>query len=298
MKSLHPALLLATLVLSACGDPAGPLPQPAENKPTPETGKENPADDHGNETDLGILSLAGNQFKIVLFGKLAAGKEGAFEVQPQGASPDEIAQWNLYLWVEDQAGTQLSAPAKGTVEKSGLHFHVTPRKAETAPVKVVLRLRSGGTDVRAKLPLDGHGHDHVEGPHHGIPARFAGDGGGGHLELKLHDDKGDLELWLYQDETSSKPFDLPIGGMVEVEFVDVDGRKISLRPRNIEKNEDEDGNPNIRSGNTNYFIYPSKDGEDASWLKGKAFQSIVVVHFTSDGNEFVSDEFVLKPHVH
>ena len=298
MKSLQPViLLLAALLLSACGDPARPLPSAADKKPAPEAAKEKPASDHGNKTDLGTLTLSGNKFKIVRLGKLEPGKESAFEVHPQGASSEDLASWNLYLWVEDKAGTQLSAPTKGTVENSALHFHVTPRKAETSPGKVVLRLRSDGTDVRAKLPLDGHGHDHVEGPHSGVPATFKGNENG-HLELKLHDDKGDLELWLSQDAALTKPFDLPLTDSVEIEFIDVDGRKVTLRPRNTEKNEDEDGNPNIRSGKTNYFIYPSKDGQDASWLKGKAFQSIVIVHFTLDGKEFVSEEFILKPHVH
>ena len=51
-------------------------------------------------------------------------------------------------------------------------------------------------------------------------------------------------------------------------------------------------------GKTNYFIYPTQSNEDASWLKGKHFQSIVIVRFSRDGSTFVSEEFVLKPHVH
>ena len=298
MKSLQPAILvLAALLLSACGDPARPLPAPAEKKPAPEAAKEKPESDHGDKTDLGTLTLAGHKFKIVRLGKLEPGKEGAFEVHPKEASSDDLASWNLYLWVEDQAGTQLSAPSKGTIENSALHFHVTPRKAETSPEKVVLRLRSNGTDVRARLPLDGHGHDHVEGPHSGVPATFKG-AENGHLELKLHDDKGDLELWLYKDSGFSKPFDLPLDAKIEIEFVDVENRKVNLSPRNTEKNEDEDGKPNIRPSGTNYFIYPSKDGEDASWLKGKTFQSIVIVRFAGGAFKFTSEEFVLKPHTH
>ncbi|MDE0740230.1 MAG: hypothetical protein OSB83_13585 [Planctomycetota bacterium] len=297
MKSLHPALLLLpALLLPACGDPTRPLP-PSKDKPASETKKENPANDHGDKTDLGVLVLGGNKFRIVRLGKLIPGKEGAFEVLPQGASSDDIARWNLYLWVEDEAGAQLSAPSKGNIEGARLHFHVTPRQSEKTPTKVVLRLRSEGKDTRAKLPLDGHGHEHNDGPHHGIPAKFAGDGGGT-LELKLHDDKGDLELWLYQDAEHSKPFDLPLAASVEIEFIDADGRKVSLRPRNTEKNEDEAGEPNVRDGGTNYFIYPSKEGEDASWLKGKAFQSIVIVRFSLDDKKSASEEFILKPHVH
>ena len=299
MKSLHPALLLLpALLLPACGDPIRPLP-PSQNRPASETKKENPAPDHGDKTDLGVLVLDGNKFRIDRLGKLVPGKEGSFNVHPRGLSSNELAESNLYLWVEDKNGTQLSAPSKGAIEGSTLHFHVTPRDSETPPVRVVLRLRANGIDTRAGLPLDGHGHEHKEGPHHGIPATFSGAGpSAGHLELKLHDDKGDLELWLYQDAEHSKPFDLPLAASVEIEFIDADGRKVSLRPRNTEKNEDEAGEPNVRDGGTNYFIYPSKEGEDASWLKGKAFQSIVIVRFSLDGKESVSEEFILKPHVH
>ena len=293
MRTFHWTLFLTMLSLAGCGvggKPAGGGEPAAETKAPPS--------DHGDKTDLGTLTVAGNKFNIARRGKLVPGKEGSFNVRPQGTSSDDLTKWNLYLWVEDKEGTQLSAPSKGTIEGSALHFHVTPRASENPPVRVVLRLRADGIDERAGLPLDGHGHEHKEGPHHGIPATFAGDEASGHLELKLHDDKGDLELWLFQDAAFSKPFDLPVGGMIEIEFIDIDGRKVTLRPRNTEKNEDEDGNPNIRSGKTNYFIYPSKDGEDASWLKGKAFQSIVIVHFTRNGKESVSEEFILKPHVH
>lgn len=76
------------------------------------------------------------------------------------------------------------------------------------------------------------------------------------------------------------------------------GRKVTLRPRNQTNNEDEDGNPNVRDGKTNCFIFPSQDGEDASWLMGKESQSIVIVRFSRGGQSHVSEEFVLKPHVH
>ena len=45
---------------------------------------------------------------------------------------------------------------------------------------------------------DDHAHEDTHGPHDGVTTGFAD--GMGHLELKLHDDKGDLELWLYRDD--------------------------------------------------------------------------------------------------
>ena len=204
MKVFHGILAVFVLSLVACGEEKEPAPNGGDPKPvTNDTPR-----DHGAKTELGTLTVAGKSFGIILLGKLVPGKEGAFEVHPNQVSPDELAGLNLYLWVEDQEGTQLSAPAKGTREGSALHFHVTPRASGSVPSRVVLRLRQGGTDERAGLPLDGHGHEHVEGPHHGVPATFAGGGVSGHLELKLHDDKGDLELWLGQDIKLAKPFDL------------------------------------------------------------------------------------------
>ena len=142
-----------------------------------------------------------------------------------------------------------------------------------------------------------HTHAHAHGPHDGMVASFEGGSTSGHLELKLHDDKGDLELWLGQDDRLTTPFDLPLDATLEVDVID-NGRRIILRPRNRSQNEDESDKPNIRNGKTNYFIFPGQSGEDASWLKGKKFKSLVVVRFTRDGSEFISQEFTLAPHTH
>jgi len=295
VKAPLPCLAIAVLALAGCD--GGGTSEPAAPRPT-EKRAEPAAADHGTVTDLGQLTVAGKSFALKRLGDLKPGVEGAIEVHPVRMPADEMARLNLYLWVEDEDRTQVSAPAKGTREGDALHFHVTPSKESKPPARVVLRLRMDGTDERAGLPLDGHGHEHVEGPHAGVPAAFSGGGRTGFLELKLHDDKGDLELWLTEDERFSRPFDLPLDSTIEVEFVDVKGRKTTLRPRNETRNEDEEGKPNVRDGKTNYFIYPSADGEDASWLQGKSFQSIVVVRFSRDGADYVSEEFVLKPHVH
>jgi len=281
-------------LFTSCDDKAPPQTAPPTQQPSPSGA---PAG-HGAATDLGTLTVAGKQFGITRLGDLTPGVEGAFEVHPKGIPAGDVATLNVYVWVESQDGTQLSAPAKAMPEGDVLHAHVTPKKDAKSPFRVVLRLRAGSTDERASLPLDGHGHEHVEGAHHGVPATFKGGEVTGHLELKLHDDKGDLELWLTEDAAGARPFDLPLDASVEIEFVDVSGRKVMLRPRNTTKNEDEDGNASVRDGKTNYFIFPSRQGDDANWLMGKTFQSIVVVRFVRDGKAFASEEFVLKPHVH
>jgi hypothetical protein len=295
---LFPSLLVL-LGLSACGpdktDSAGKSP-PEKANATQE--KEASAPDHGVSTDLGVLTLAGKQFGIIRLGDLVLGKEGAFEVRPKEMAAPDIAKLNLYLWVEGEGGKQLSAPAKGSQEGDLFHFHVSPRKGDVAPVRVVLRMRSEGVDERAGLPLDGHGHEHRDGPHDGVPASFKSGEMSGQLELKLHDDKGDLELWLYQDEEFKTPLDLDLATSIEIEFIDPVAKRVTLSPRNKVKNEDEDGTANVREGKTNYFIFPGKTGSDASWLVGKDFHAIVVVRFRRGDQAFVSEEFVLKPHVH
>jgi hypothetical protein len=165
---------------------------------------------------------------------------------------------------------------------------------------VQLRLRHEGADHRTSLPLDGHGHEHAQTVHGGVAATFQNTAGGtsGHLELKLHDDKGDLELWIGQDSHLEEPVDLPLDALLVVAFIDVDNREVTLRVRNNEQNEDEDGKPNIRDGKTNYFIYPGDSGEDSTWLTGADFHSVVTVAWQSEDQKYRSEEFVLVPHTH
>ena len=145
-----------------------------------------------------------------------------------------------------------------------------------------------------------HDHDHAhgdEGPHQGMMAELIQNGNSaGKAELKLHDDKGDLELWLTTKDDA--PLDIAIGSTVEVKFFDVGGEQktVTLAARNLEKNEDEDGKANNRDGKTNYFIYPSKDGQDASWLQGKDFAADVQLKFNDGDTMYVSTKFKLVPH--
>lgn len=149
-------------------------------------------------------------------------------------------------------------------------------------------------------------HDHGEGGHdaegsNGVLARFIQadtKNKVGYLRLKLHDDKGDLELWLAKDAEMTQPFDLPLDGTATVTFTDKENKTTTLRVRNTDKNEDEDGKANVREGKTNYFIFPGDTGEDAAWLKGADFLATVKVAFSADGKDYVTSPFVLRPHTH
>ncbi len=145
-------------------------------------------------------------------------------------------------------------------------------------------------------PHDDHGHAHT--PHHGIVKPFQNGGeDAGFVELKLHDDKGDLELWLTQDEAGKNPYDLPLDAVITVEFPKLE-KTVKLQVRNTSNNEDEDGKGNIRDGKTNYFIFPGDTGVDPAFLVGKEFSSSVVVSFEVEGNTLKTQSFELSPHTH
>lgn len=145
----------------------------------------------------------------------------------------------------------------------------------------------------------GDGHEHHHTPHHGIVTPFsAGKTQAGFVELKLHDDKGDLELWLTKDEAGNQPYDLALDSVITVTFPQLDNKTVELRVRNKDKNEDEDGKGNIRNNASNYFIFPGDTGADASWLVGKDFASEVIISFSSGDAKHTTASFKLIPHTH
>jgi len=144
-----------------------------------------------------------------------------------------------------------------------------------------------------------HEHSHSDSSHHGIVVPlFSGQQHKGFAEIKLHDDKGDLELWLTKDKTAGSSFDLPLNSEIVVTFPKLNPQVVTLRIRNNEQNEDEEGNGNIRENKTNYFIFPGDTGVDASFLTGKEFSTNTVVSFVVDGITYTSNTFKLQPHTH
>lgn len=139
-------------------------------------------------------------------------------------------------------------------------------------------------------------HDHT--PHMGVSASFlSGASKIGVIELKLHDDKGDLELWLTKDKQGTQPFDLDLGSVITVSFPKMK-KAVNLQVRDKKNNKDEDGKGNIRENKTNYFIFPGDTGVDASFLVGKGFAEDVVVTFTANGTAYTTAPFELRPHTH
>lgn len=151
--------------------------------------------------------------------------------------------------------------------------------------------------VAVMMTEAGMPHIHAnEGPHGGFfhPV-FAVDGKqAATLEIKLHDDAGDLEVWLVRGGRDGPPLDLPLDSVLKLDLPDLK-RSVELRVRDSQQNAGEDGVSNSRGGLTNYFIFPGETGADAKWLMGTAFAA--KARLTLPGG-LSSEVFVLKPHVH
>eukprot|EP01046_Picozoa_sp_COSAG06_P057065 COSAG06_NODE_11004_length_1583_cov_1.068059_1_plen_83_part_10 len=80
------------------------------------------------------------------------------------------------------------------------------------------------------------------------------------------------------------PFDVSKETVIRLSFPSHASKTVELRVRNGDKNEDEEGTPNMRDGGaTNYFIFPGESGQDPEWLKGEEWRGVVMVGFEADG---------------
>ena len=151
--------------------------------------------------------------------------------------------------------------------------------------------------VIAKL-IEAAGMPHVhanEGPNSGFlfPVFDSAGKQVGAIEIKLHDDAGDLEVWLTRGGFGGDPWRLPIDSALTLDFTDL-VKKVTLAVRDRERNEDESGASTILEGKTDYFVFPGPREVDASWLMGADFAAKVELSF----DETTTGSFVLRPHVH
>jgi hypothetical protein len=277
---------------------------PAENL---DKGKEEAEHGHGHSHDhahgeegakivcLGTVTLGGATFTIDRDGQVEAGKETEFGVELVGKAGVVPSA----AWLANPDGKKVCEPVSGEGHLDHWHFHVSP----LYPVKrskFVLRVGEEEAAVdfcRGAAPCNG-----------GILAVLKAaqpPDWHGFLELKQHGDAGDLELWLYDAFSVSDwsgvkgkpdPFDVPKETVMHLTFPTHAGKTLEMRVRNADKNEDEEGEPNMRDGRTNYFIFPGESGADAEWLKGEKWRGLVSVAFEADGKSYACDPFVLVPH--
>lgn len=132
----------------------------------------------------------------------------------------------------------------------------------------------------------------LEGPNDGfLYPVFNGEGTQvGTVEIKLHDDAGDIEAWLTRD---GEPWRLPLDTVLSLNVPEL-GKQVTLAVRDQERNEDESGASTIFEGTTNYFIFPGETGADASWLMGEDFKAKAELSF----EDVTTGSFILKPHGH
>ena len=269
---------------------------------------------------LGTVTLGGATFMIDRDGQIEAGKTTEFGIEHVGggdAAGGEAAGGEATAkrqrtsavvptgaWLVNPDGKKLCEPVSGeghdTADGEG-HWHMNVQPLY--PVKKSKFVLQVGTEeavvdfARGAAPCND-----------GILSVFkqAEPEWRGFLELKLHGDAGDLELWLYtsagqqswgQSHTGKPvPFDIPKETVIRLTFPRHAGKTLEMRVRNGEKNEDEEGAPNLRGDGTNYFIFPGESGQDQEWLKGEEWRGITTVAFEANGKSFSCDPFVLVPH--
>ena len=262
---------------------------------------------------LGTVTLGGATFMIDRDGQVDAGVETEFGVEIVGAAATGghehghgnstgVAAVPSAAWLANPDGEKLCDPVSGEGHDKHWHFKVTP----LMPVKrssFVLRVGEEEATInfaRGAAPCN-------EGILSVLKAAHAPEWRG-YLELKLHGDAGDLELWLYGGFAMSNcltalaggkptPFDVPKDTVIRLTFPSHPGKALEMRVRNADQNEDEQGTPNMRGGtHTNYFIFPGESGQDQEWLKGETSRYVAAVAFEADGKAYACDPFVLVPH--
>ena len=250
---------------------------------------------------LGAVTVGGATFTIDREGQVEAGRTTEFGVEHIGGTPGVKPS---SAWLENPDGTMPADPVKSEPHDSHWHFNVEPLD----PVKKCKFVLQVG-DEKAYVDFARGAQPSQDG----ILSVFKSPSDPdwrGFLELKLHGDAGDLELFLYatageqawgrSSTGTTTPFDIPKETVVKLSFPSHGGKTIELRVRNDDKNEDEDGNPNMREGGvTNYFIFPGESGQDPAWLIGEtvtSWRGLVSVAFEVAGKPFLADPFVLVPH--
>eukprot|EP00930_Biecheleria_cincta_P030424 TRINITY_DN21076_c0_g1_i5.p1 TRINITY_DN21076_c0_g1~~TRINITY_DN21076_c0_g1_i5.p1 ORF type:complete len:464 (+),score=73.59 TRINITY_DN21076_c0_g1_i5:62-1453(+) len=241
--------------------------------------------DHGGGiVSLGSLSIGSEKFMVDRENQVDKNFHTTFGVERVGPGDST----GLTAWVQDAKGQRISEPVTGESHANHIHFTVLPLAPDAETFAISCGDKVSAISVHpGAAPTSGG----VLSPIEDADGKLAG-----FIELKLHDDAGDLELWLCKDGAMSQPLDFPAATDITVTFPTHGDRSVQLNVRNNDENEDEDGNPTMRDGKTNYFIFPGESGQDPSWLEDSNFRSTTIVKFTVEGNTYATPPFVLVPH--
>jgi len=240
---------------------------------------------HGDGiVSLGNLSIAGETFMVDRENQVDKGFETTFGVERVGPG----SATGFTAWVQDAAGQKLCEPVKGDSHDNHSHFTITTMAP--AADKFVISCGDQVSSISVHpgaAPINGG----IMSPLEDSEGKVVG-----FLELKLHDDAGDLELWICSDGAMSQPLDFLADTTITATFATHSNRSVRLNVRNNDKNEDEDGNPTMRTGKTNYFIFPGESDQDPEFLIGEKFRSTTTLTFTCGNKAYTAPSFILVPH--
>jgi len=263
------------------------------------------ADDHGHPATIELPATADAQWAQI--NHLAAGLGGHLAAGAHPALASDAANLKALLGELSHAIEKLP----GDAQKRAAGMNANALRAADALVHAALDGDAAAGDKAAKqlsgvimllksffpkeLTAGNTAPTWTRGPQTGrlAPLQNATGTTVAWAELKLHDDKGDLELWLGSDPRLANPFDLPLATVATVAFPKLN-KSVTLKVRNSQTNEDENVKPNIRDGKTNYFIFPGDTGADASWLMGASFSTEAKISI----GELSTPVFKLIPHSH
>lgn len=299
LPTLTPILVfMAALLLAACGDPNATCGDGGDCDDCGDCGGAHEGHDHAHGPHQGAVLILGDHaahLEVCIAHDMSMIEVFASDADMKPVGLDEPPV--LKLMHEGKSHRLVSLP--GELPEHGYSFVDDVLAAHVEKGRFEVKL--GGKTYTPDLPAHSHGDDShahdgcAHGKNGGTEAAL--EGGHGHVELKLHDDLGDLELWITTDKAGATPLDLPIDATITVEF-EGKAKTVALKVRDAEKNADEDGNPNLRDGKTNYFIFPGDSGRDASWLRGAGFEDTVVIKIQAGDQAFETAPFRLCPHTH
>ena len=254
---------------------------------------------HAEIVALGCFTVGGATFSIDREGEVEAGATTEFGVERVAGA--EVKPTSA--WLANPDGTKLCDVVTAEDHMAHWHFNVEP----LMPIKkskFVLKVGEEEAVIdwrRGAAPKNGGILSVLKAP--SVPdACFF-------LELKLHGDAGDLELWLYDAFMPGSlfspkggkpaPLDVPPSTVLNLSFPSHGGKTITMAVRDTDKNEDEEGVATMRPSGTTYFIFPGESGQDPAWLIGEtvtSWRGTVTVAFEAEGKAYVADPFVLVPH--
>jgi len=300
LKGLLPVLCAAIVACGGGEESAGKKTgdtKPAKSaeakaQPAAAEGETDGGHEHGTvQHELGSQSAGAWSLTAQQADDVMPGHETVFYVNTTGAPKPSAVR----LWVGDESASNSIKILGEWIDDTRAHAHVEIPNPLAAGDKFWVELEGdGAAGVKASFDLAKGTVLPTMGPNTGFVVPLVG--ATGFAELKLHDDKGDLELWLAQDAAITQPLDLPLDAVITVSFPDLN-KSAELRVRNTDRNEDEEGESNVRDGKTNYFIFPGATGADPTWLMGD-FRSTATIQFAADGASVSVAPFTLVPHTH